>query len=63
MKRYHIIVIAPPSDYKKAIVADGWESVSSGCTYFYLVEEDRTRNIIYVCPTNRMIIDRIEKID
>jgi hypothetical protein len=63
MKKYHVIIIAAPSDYRKEIIADGWESSSSGYTYFYLVEEDRTRNIIFVCPTSRMIIDKIDKIN
>jgi len=30
MKKYHVIIIAAPSDYQKDIIADGWDTNSAG---------------------------------
>jgi len=66
MKKYSIIIIAAPSAYTREILADGWEPTSNGYTYFYKMVNGsrniRSRNIIFVCPTGRMIIEKIEEV-
>jgi hypothetical protein len=61
MKKYSIIVIAPPSDYSREITADGWEATGAGFSYFYLNGKDGNKDMVFVCPTNRLIITGAEE--
>ena len=62
-KKYNLVVIAPPEDYKKEIICDNMDASSGGFYYFYNIDdvESGHRDVIAYYPINRTCIESIEE--
>jgi hypothetical protein len=58
-KKFKLIVIAPPNDYKREIICDDMDW-SNGAYYFYNKLEDNRRWVLCYYPIVNTVIESIE---
>jgi hypothetical protein len=59
-KKFKLIVISPPYDYKREIICDDVDYSSSGYYYFYNIDDSNRRKILSYYPIVNTIIESIE---
>lgn len=66
-KKYSLVVISPPEDYKKEVICDNMDVSGTGSGYYYFYnipeKENGWREVISYYPISRTFIESIEEFE